>query len=874
WEFEKYLDGLLESAWWHRGRCLAYGDGVAYWALAEMVRMRARIAEDEPAEESVAKLSTVVSEILADKDERAFVEPRLQHLLGLTDRVAPDREDLFSAWRLFFERMAEENPVIMVFEDIHWADAALLEFVEYLLDWSRAHPIYVITLARPEVSERHPGWGTQIRNYTSLTLEPLRDDAIDDLLRGLVPGLPDDAVERIRTRADGTPLYAVETVRMLLDRGLLERAEAGYDVAGDLATLDIPETLHALIAARLDGLEPDERHLLQNAAVLGKTFTPRGLAVIDGAAEETLEPLLASLVRKEMLVLDSDPRSPERGQYGFVQGLIQRVAYEMLSRRDRKAKHLAAASFLSSDSGIDGDEIAEVIAAHLLDAVRADPDGDDADEIRARAREWLVRAAERSAALAAPEDAQRAFESAVELADQPLERARLLERAGALARAADRLDVAEAHLRAAYALCDEQGAAHDRARVAAALGETLYLRGGIDEGLELMEGAFEVLAGDEPDADVAVLAAQLARLHFFVGNRVTAAERVELALESAEELGLPDVLASALNTKSLILNHRPRESEALLRQALAIALEADLVNEALRAYNNLLVALDALDRMEEMGPVTEEALALARRRGDRFWEARLAAILVEDYRLTGAWDEAVELGETLDFGERETDIGLAVAISSLVEIAIARGQEEKARSLTAHLNSDVESSDGQLRGLALYRRQIEAALAGDLQSALGDVEEEIRIAAEVRNSVVLADLLAHGTLYGSDTGNHAAALAAAAPLDGIPDNAHTRAVDSQLYRLRANAAAAAGDEGAAAGAFGIALANARNLGYRYWLAPVLFDYGRWLVASGREEEGRPLLDEAREHFEHMGATSWLDRLDALATAGSGEPVPA
>ena len=874
WEFEKYLDGLFETAWWHRGRCLAYGDGVAYWALAEMVRMRARIAEDESAEESLAKLSAVVSEIVADEEEHAFVEPRLQHLLGLTDRVAPDREDLFSAWRLFFERMAEENPVIMVFEDIHWADAALLEFVEYLLHWSRAHPIYVITLARPEVSERHPGWGAQIRNYTSLTLEPLRDDAIDDLLRGLVPGLPDDAMERIRTRADGTPLYAVETVRMLLDRGLLERGEAGYDVAGDLATLDVPETLHALIAARLDGLETDERHLLQNAAVLGKTFAPRGLAAIDGAAEDTLEPLLASLVRKEMLVLDSDPRSPERGQYGFVQALIQRVAYETLSRRDRKAKHLAAATYLSTDSGIDADEIAEVIAAHLLDAVRADPDAADAEEVKARARDWLVRAAERAAALAAPEDAQRAFESAVELAGDPLERARLLERAGALARAADRMDVAEAHLRAAFTLCDETGATHDRARVAAALGGTLYLRGSIDDGLQLMEDAFSVLAGDEPDADVAELAAQLGRLHFFSGNRAVASERIEFALDIAEDLGIPATLSSALNTKSLVLYHRPRESEALLRQALAIALDADLVSEALRAYNNILVALDSHDRVEEMAPVTEEALALARRRGDRFWETRLAANLVEDHRLTGEWDEAVTLGETIDFGEGTADVGLAVAVYSLLEIAVDRGDEERARSLLARLPMDVESSDQQQRSLALGRHQVEAELDGEYQRALAAVDSGIRLTLEVRNAGVIADLLAHACLYARASGDHARALAASAAVDSLPANAHTRAMDSQLYRLRANAAAAAGDDASAAEAYGIALANARNLGYRYWLSPVLYDYGRWLVISGREEEGRPLLDEAREHFEHMRATSWLDKLDSLAAKGSGEPVPA
>jgi tetratricopeptide (TPR) repeat protein len=565
-----------------------------------------------------------------------------------------------------------------------------------------------------------------------------------------------------------------------------------------------------------------------------------------------------------MLVLDSDPRSPERGQYGFVQALIQRVAYETLGRRDRKAKHLAASTYLSSDSGIDADEIAEVIAAHLLDAVRADPDGDDAEEVKDRARGWLVRAAERAAALAAPEDAQRAFEGAVELADEPLERARLLERAGALARAADRLDVAEAHLRAAFALCDETGATHDRARVAAALGGVLYLRGSIDEGLELMEDAFSVLAGDEPDADVAELAAQLGRLHYFSGNRAVATERLEFALEIAERLGLPAVLASALNTKSLTLIHRPRESEALHRQALAIALDADLVSEALRAYNNINVALDSLDRVEEMGPVIEEALALARRRGDRFWETRFAANLVDEYRFTGDWDEAVSLGETIDLGEGTADNWLAVAVLSLLEIAVDRGDEERARWLLARLPLDVESSDQQQRSLALSRRHVEADLDGDLQRALAAVDSGIRLFVKMRTAGAIADLLAHASLYSRESGDHAQALAAAAALDSLPANAHTRAMDSQLYRLRANAAAAAGDDAAAAEAYGIALANARNLGYRYWLAPVLFDYGRWLVASGRSDEGRPLLDEARELFEHMRATSWLERLDELA----------
>ncbi len=359
--------------------------------------MRARIAEDEPAETAVEKLGTVLDEIVPDAEERAFVEPRLQHLLGLTDRTAPDRQDLFSAWRLFLERMAEQYPVILVVEDIQWADAALIEFLEYLLEWSRAFPIFVLTLARPEVSERHETWGAGIRSFTSLQLEPLPDEAIDALLRGLVPGLPDDAVTRIRERADGIPLYAVETVRTLLDRGLLAATEDEYRVVGDLSELDVPETLHALIASRLDGLPETERLLLQDASVLGKTFSARGLAAL-AARSGDVEGLLAALVRKELLYLDTDPRSPERGQYGFLQALVQRVAYETLSRRDRKAKHVAAARYLAEDAGIDPDEIAEVIATHLLDAHRVQPDDADADQVRAEAREWVTRAGERAAA--------------------------------------------------------------------------------------------------------------------------------------------------------------------------------------------------------------------------------------------------------------------------------------------------------------------------------------------------------------------------------------------------------------------------------------------------------------------------------------------
>jgi class 3 adenylate cyclase len=448
WEFYKYLDGLPQTTLWHRGRCLAYGEGVTYWALADMVRFRCRIAEDENPRAALAKLTATLAERVPDEEERRFVEPRLAHLLGLEEREAREREELFGAWRLFFERLAESDPVVLVFEDLQWADASLLDFVEYLLEWARDHAIYVVTLARPELLERRPTWGAAARAFSSLHLERLSEEAMKELLRGLVPGLPEEPAARILVHAEGVPLYAVETVRMLLDRGLLAQEGTVYRPIGAIETLDVPETLHALVAARLDGLSPEERRLIQNGAVLGKTFTRRALGSLSGLDGSRLEPLLTGLVRKEVLYLQADPRSPEHGQYGFLQDLVRRVAYETLSRRERKARHLAAAEQLEESFGSEH-EVVEVVAAHYLAAYESAPGDDDAAEVKQRAVALLARAGERAASLAASGEAQRYFEQAASLMDEPLERARLLERAGEAAFRAGQSEQAQNSLREA-----------------------------------------------------------------------------------------------------------------------------------------------------------------------------------------------------------------------------------------------------------------------------------------------------------------------------------------------------------------------------------------------------------------------------------------
>ena len=265
WEFEKYLDGFVETIQWHEGRSPAYGEGISYWALAEMVRGRARIAESDDGETVRRRIGELLEETVPDAAERRWIQPRLTGLLGVDDLPAESREELFAAWRTFFERLAATSTTMLVFWDLQWADQGLLDFIEHLLTSARTSPILVLAEARPEIHERRPGWGATVRSSTSIRLQPLSESEMRMLLLGLVPGLAEHVLSAIVGRAEGVPLYAVETLRMLIDRGVLDwDADADrYVLVADLPTLTVPETLHALIAARLDALPAAERSLLE-----------------------------------------------------------------------------------------------------------------------------------------------------------------------------------------------------------------------------------------------------------------------------------------------------------------------------------------------------------------------------------------------------------------------------------------------------------------------------------------------------------------------------------------------------------------------------------------------------------------------------------
>jgi class 3 adenylate cyclase/predicted ATPase len=721
WEFAKYLDGLADTTWWHRGRCISDGEGVTYWALAEMVRMRARIVEDEAPEIALQKLRASVAEHVPDEEDQRFVEPRLAHLLGLEVRIAPSREDLFAGCRLFFERMSDRLTVVMVFEDLQWADESLLDFIEYLLEWSRNHPLFVVTLARPELLERRPTWGAGRHGSTSLSLEPLGDDAIEELLSGLVPGLPLELRTRIRDRAEGVPLYAVETVRMLLDRGLVKRVGNRFEPTGPVEELAVPETLQALIAARLDGIPMEERTLLQDAAVLGKTFTRAGVAMLTSRTEEDLEPLLVSLVRKELLGLQMDPRSPERGQYGFLQSLVQKVAYETLSKHDRRARHLAAADFIERTWSGDEDEIVEVIAAHLLSAYRLMPEAEDAAEVRERARDMLTRAGRRAQSLAAMQLARGYFERAAELTDDPEEQAGLLEQAAACAFALVQMPDVIALCERARQRYEEVGNLHGAARASARIGEALWVSDRPDEGADRMEAALAVLADAEPDHDLALLHATLGKVRFFLGELDKAAAQIEVSLEIAEALWLPDVLSEALNTKALILGARDRHEEelALLKHALQLALDSDVATGALRAYNNLSYVTMNRDRYEEARRYQEEGIALGTRLGFKGQRYFLRAHLEINNFMRGEW---VELAGLVDELNDSTETAFYGGTEGLAAPAIwylqARGEVAAAEGLCERFVGDPEIGDTQTRSYRVTLRGIVANARGRYEEAL------------------------------------------------------------------------------------------------------------------------------------------------------------
>jgi class 3 adenylate cyclase/predicted ATPase len=876
WEFEKYADGLKAQLWWHRGRCLSYGEGVAFWALAEIVRQRLGIAEEDPPEAAAAKLAAGLDRYVPDPSEQAYIGVRLGRLLGVTaagdGAGALSREELFAGWRTFFERLAASQPVVLLVEDAQYADAGLLDFLDHLIDWARDLPVYVLVFARPELGQARPGFGAG-RNRSTLTLDPLDAASMDALVDALVPGMPAAARMKITGQAQGIPLFAVETVRSLIDRDIVQPIEGIYRLIGDVGELAVPDSLHALLAARLDALDPGVRRLVTDAAVLGSTFPAEALIAVSGQDEAIVRAALAELVRREVFSVSADPLSPERGSYRFTQNMLRQVAYETLSRRDRKAGHLRVAAHLRTVFPGDGEEVTDVIARHYLDALHAIPDAPDAGQIRAQATAALTRAAERAERTGAPVQAAASYAAAARLSqagsgDQQAA-AGLWERAAAAAHTnADWATAVEQADRAA-GLYRQGGDARSAARAQAIAGQALRRWGRLGEAREQLTAAVAVLR-DAPDTDTVRAMGELARLEASADAAEAGALTAEV-LALGQDLAVDDATLAQLFTVSGVCHAfagRMAQAAAGYREAARLAERAGDTIQLGRALLNLSDAVTGSDPAAG-AEAAGAAAGHLRKAGARNLLAFAVTNLVQALLMTGDWDGA---GAAL---ARAADADGLAGIEDLAcyqaWLAALRGEAATAQEALAGLGDLRASEDPGDQAMIAVAEAFAEAARGQPAAALRHARavlshaDTLGIGHEfLRWAWPLAARAAHDL---ADTATTADLLTM---LDGYPPGqiAPMQRAGRDLARARL-AAADSGPEAAAA--LAAAIVGLRQHSTAYHLAHGLLDYAQHLLRTGDAETAAAAAGEARDIAERLRCQPLLDRAATIQRARTPAP---
>jgi len=629
WEFLKYIDGLVEVIYWHEGRSPAYGDGVTFWAVAEMIRSRALISQTDSNEVARVALHEAVTTYVVDPALAEWVEPRLLAVLGLGAAPVGDRSELDAAVRAFFEGVSRTGTTVLVFEDVHWADTSLLDFIEELTDWWRDRPILIIAMGRPDLTDRRPSWGAGRAGMISLRLGPLSDSDMREMVTGTVPGLSDDAIAAIVDRAAGIPMYAVEFLRMMLAQGDLEEADGHYRLLGDITRLAVPESLQAVIGARLDRLDAAERTLLQDAAVLGYSFTIDGLATINETDRAEVEARVAGLVRRELIEPVRDPRSPQRGQFHFLQTLIRDVALGRMSRETRRNRHLDVAHYFE---GLEDPELAVVVSCHYLDALEATPPGEGERQLRQKALSSMAAAADRAADLRAHDQVLTISHQALSLADETAFKVPFWERMTEAATRLAKREEAERYGRLAldhYRQTGDEGAVNRMVRMLgfAYVEEQMPL-----EAVALLEphlAGHTDLAGDPELARAAALWARALMLSDRDEEAAVAADRALLAAEKQE---LMPTVIDALITKATVIGHPGRliEARILLEGAIALADRLDIAHSSMRGRNNFAHLFGTVDPRGSVR-AAEEGFEIAKRTGDRSMGMFLAVNLAGWY---------------------------------------------------------------------------------------------------------------------------------------------------------------------------------------------------------------------------------------------------
>lgn len=387
---------LPAGARFAQGRCLPYGEGITYWPVAEVVRELAGIADDDSIEDAHARLVG----LLGGEADAELVAGKVASAAGLGTGAFATEEASWAVRRLL-EALARAGPLVLVFDDVQWGEQTFLDLLEHVVDWSRDAAILVVCLARPELVDVRPGWRSVQAKATTVRLEELAGEDCALLVRRLLGDgeLDERATARIVDRAGGNPLFVEELVTMLLEQGLLERENGRWLVAGDVDAVAIPETIQALLAARLDRLPGEERRVIEGGAVEGEVFHREAVTGLLGDLE--LDRPLHSLVRREIL-------RPARGAfagteaYRFSHLLLRDAAYSAIPKEVRAALHRRFADWLERAAGDRLAEREEILGHHLEEAFRCHAElgrrGDEeAMELAARAAHWLGSAGRRAA---------------------------------------------------------------------------------------------------------------------------------------------------------------------------------------------------------------------------------------------------------------------------------------------------------------------------------------------------------------------------------------------------------------------------------------------------------------------------------------------
>jgi class 3 adenylate cyclase/tetratricopeptide (TPR) repeat protein len=663
------VDALPDLITWRQGRCLPYGEGVSFWALGEMAKAQAGILETDSAEVAEAKLAEAVAVLVSDDAEAEWVLGHMRPLVGLSKDAGIDdrRSDAFAAWRRFFEGLAEQRPAVLVVEDLHWADDGLLDFVDHLADWARGVPLLVVATARPELLERRPGWGGGKANAATVSLRPLSDVETARLLGVLLeqPLLAADTQHDLVARAGGNPLYAEEYVRMLRD--------------GRFTGEHLPETVQGIIAARLDALPPEEKLLVQDAAVVGKVFWSGTLAAMGDDTRWTIEERLHALERKEFIRRERRSSVASEGEYAFRHVLVRDVAYAQIPRVARADKHRATAEWIELLGTDRAEDRAEMLAHHYAAALEfARASGQPTDELETRARFAFRDAGERALALSAIPTALHFFTNALELWPEEDEAwpSLVLRRAQAdmwIRQRGEQPLVARALERMLT-----RGDVEHAAEAELVLAECDWFAGRNDSTFSRMNHARALVADRPSSPSKAKTYAETSRFFMLAGRYAEAVEFGRECLALARELDLRELQANALNN---IGSARTALGDvagfADLEEAYVIA-EAINSPETLRALGNHASIVADNGELVRSRELYEQTVDLSRRLGMTgfvLWcKVELAYL---DY-MDGSWDAAFAEAEAFLADVGEVHYMQAVAGHLQAEIMLGRGETERA----------------------------------------------------------------------------------------------------------------------------------------------------------------------------------------------------